>query len=289
MLKRIVFLSFFVLCTSYLVNAAEDIFLFPAENIGKTKAAWATFSPDGKYIAYVCTQVMKLCVKDVNASDEDATKYPNMQGVNYISWSPDSSQLIVSADISLYLVSLSTREVTTLTTGDLIWYQPSWFPDGKKIICIGQNGWQSEVYSIDVSSKETRKITDTKDMAESSPAVSPDGTQIVFAGERNRKYDLYIKELDSGIVSPTRTHASVVVNPVWGKAGIAYMRTDSETSITDAYLLDPGTGKSVPITKCPMSGCWVMHMEWEDSHLIMIMYGDDLPSLDYSIWKLSFS
>ncbi len=84
----------------------------------------------------------------------------------------------------LFVVPASGGTPRQLTTGDWDHSSVEWTPDGKSILFSSlrvedaEYQWrESEIYAVDVASGDIRQLT-TRKGPDSSPAVSPDGTQV---------------------------------------------------------------------------------------------------------------
>lgn len=90
------------------------------------------------------------------------------------------------------------------------------------------NNW--DLYIINADGTGKKNITETPDVHEMYPKVSPDGTRIVFVADRgegrNRKRDLYILNLLSGAIKPVAEHGR---QPAWSPDSryIAFVKAES--------------------------------------------------------------
>ena len=88
----------------------------------------------------------------------------------------------------LFVVPATGGTPRQLTTGDWDHSSVEWTPDGTSILFSSlrvedaEYQWrESEIYAIDVASGDIRQLT-TRKGPDSSPAVSPDGTQVAYVG-----------------------------------------------------------------------------------------------------------
>ncbi|MGG1659858.1 S9 family peptidase [Brevibacillus sp. NRS-1366] len=103
-------------------------------------------SPDGKTVAYVQTMV------------DEERKYRN----------------------HLYLQSLDSLSLTSLTTGAVRDTFPRWSPDGSTISFVSNRSGTAQIWLLDAKGGEARQLTRCKSGV-SNPIWSPDGTHIVFS------------------------------------------------------------------------------------------------------------
>ncbi len=89
----------------------------------------------------------------------------------------------------IFVVSADGGAVRQLTDGDWDHSSPTWTPDGREILFSGlrveeaQLQWRhSEIYSVDVATREIRQLTDRHGQ-DSGPVPSPDGRTIAYLGD----------------------------------------------------------------------------------------------------------
>ena len=105
--------------------------------------------------------------------------------------SPDGRWLVFATwgdkHQGLFLFDLVAREVHTLTPPGIFAYHPAFTPDGKSVIYSRTQKLydeQSALWRIDVASGEQAQLTSETRHFHGCPAVTPDGTQIVFMRAR---------------------------------------------------------------------------------------------------------
>jgi len=145
-----------------------------------------SYSPDGKWLAYVSDQSGReeLYVVPVDGSaaaqqltDIDALK----QGYN---WSPDSKEIaFASSDDKLRKLTVATKQIVELDSSHYGGFSsPEWSPDGKWIAYSKQDATRtSDVYLIASSGaeKEPHRVTFDANN-DGSPRFAPDGRKLFF-------------------------------------------------------------------------------------------------------------
>jgi dipeptidyl aminopeptidase/acylaminoacyl peptidase len=99
-----------------------------------------------------------------------------------ISWSPDGSEIALSADGNLYVVDVDGKTMQRIPDGGVFVQDPAWSPDGSWIafsLDRLQPADEAGVYLVRPDGSDLTKLTGLA--GASSPEWSPDGTRIVFA------------------------------------------------------------------------------------------------------------
>ncbi len=137
-------------------------------------------------------------------------------------WSPDGRQLLFSssqrsADQSprLYLVDVASRSVEELGPGQ----QGDWSRDGRIVFHGCESGGENcGLWLLDPMTLQRTQLTDNP--SDHSPTWSPDGRLVAFmSGGRSNSWDVFILDVQAGIVMPTTLHPAEDGLPVWSPDG----------------------------------------------------------------------
>ena len=98
----------------------------------------------------------------------------------------------------IYVMDADGNNQMRLTNHPETDYQPSWSPDGGRIVfSSNRNGGNSQIYVMDSNGKNVRRLT--AGISDGQPAWSPDGQKIAFAGigdeeigRENRKAKIHV-------------------------------------------------------------------------------------------------
>jgi len=204
-----------------------------------------TWSPDGKYIAVSAKAGGTDAIYKVDIRTEDYEKLnvelPSIASVN---WSPNGKYIAFSGSESfssdIYLYDTDTKTLSRITNDVFTDIIPEWAPDSKTIYFISDRGdnltwdsgpssvkiWkhkvdQSDIYSIDINSKEIKKITNTPWFEKSSLAISSDGKKMLFVSDENGIGNLYQMDIATRSYKPK-------TNSLNGLLQISLARDDSK-------------------------------------------------------------
>lgn len=205
----------------------------------------------------------------VNISDltRSAGTQNELRG-RYPSVAPDKSRYVFvqylpgTQDIALTVSNMSGTETRILSQywggeSRIIYEQdmPAWSPVNSQIAFIGTEGGvrASDLYVIDIGSGPPveggnldllRRLTND-DAAESWPAWSPDGSQIVYAADTafttNTGVDLYIINAADGTIRPLTTDGDTIIEtqPDWSPDGtrVVFSGTATGSNTSDIYVV----------------------------------------------------
>ncbi|PJF27963.1 MAG: hypothetical protein CUN53_02085 [Phototrophicales bacterium] len=124
----------------------------------------ATWSPDGQSIIYV-HQEEGVNLWIMNGDGTGARPLLQWDGFRYFApaWSPigDRAALVSnreSADLELYLIDLETRQLTRLTYGAYMDFNPVWTPDGSAILFESWRDGGPGLYLMHIESGDIIRI-----------------------------------------------------------------------------------------------------------------------------------
>lgn len=181
---------------------------------------FASYSPDGSRLAFSwngpadAANAFDIYVKPVPSGEPKRISAP--RGVNLgAEWSPDGTRLAwfryESGSRGRIVVAPATGEgpeiELTQSLAPLwnLWQRMlSWSPDGEWIVFSDRDGDQgpAAVWAISARTRERRRLTspDAAVMADDSPIISFDGSQLAFFRKRSRfRGDLYLQGLGPGL------------------------------------------------------------------------------------------
>jgi Tol biopolymer transport system component len=150
--------------------------------------AW---SPEGDRIVYYEYDTRKLYMINGDRVSTPELLWHSDQGIviGDLSWSPAGSAIAFSSGADIYILDLTTQQITQLLDGSIPILDLSWSPSGDKFAftltpAIKTGGGPDDSIGImDIDASEIIQLTPNDKSR--SPDWSPDGKQIAFVREGN--------------------------------------------------------------------------------------------------------
>ncbi len=128
----------------------------------------------------------------------------------------------------------------TESVNNLLDVEPSWAPDGKKIVLSSARTGHPMIYIVDLGSKQATQLT-FAGTYNASPAWSPRGDKILFAAQRlaEGNFDLYLIDTDGNNLSRITAGESGKINsenPSWAATGRHFAYANNEGGSYAIYI-----------------------------------------------------
>jgi eukaryotic-like serine/threonine-protein kinase len=175
-----------------------------------------------------------------------------------------SGQIVFASSRSvvpqLYLVNADGTDLTQLTNMDNGACQPSWAPDGMRLVfispCLGRGEIfetiynESSLYIINVDGTGLKQLTPSPG-SDFEPAWSPDGKQIAFTSVRGGFRQIYTLDVDSLAVTllTNTTDAIESSEPSWSPDGTKIVYTVKRVGTYQVWSMNSNGQEAVQLVR----------------------------------------
>ncbi len=222
-----------------------------------------TWSPDGKKIALSAKSNGFDVIYIIDVDTEDRETLPvSLEGISSVTWSHQSDLITFvghnAKQSDIYVYNLKTKELTNLTDDIFSDKDPAWSNDDKEIYFASDRGndlyenrmykdfkiynhnySQDDLYSVNVTDKKIERITDTPNSSESSPAVGPNGKEILFISDLNGITNIYKKRVvldnDDSVKAVAELEAIPVTNSLNGLYQLSLSQDGKKLTFSTFY------------------------------------------------------
>lgn len=136
---------------------------------------------------------------------------PSSLDVTYMAFSADGEPKVL-----LMNIENSQREVVGNFPG--MTFSPRFSPDGQKIIMSLSQGSATNLYTMDLRTRTTTRLTDTSAI-DTAPSYSPDGARICFESDRGGSQQIYVMGAHGGEAKRISFGGGRYSTPVWSPKG----------------------------------------------------------------------
>lgn len=154
-----------------------------------------TWSPDGRWLAFVMPVPAKSePIAKPRTQPEGAEWSEPVKVIDTAQYRWDGRGFLETAYEHIFVIPADGGSPRQVTSGDFNHAGPlSWTPDGSSVLFSANrnDGWElasgeSDIYRVSVGDATLTQLTD-RDGAEKAPTMSPDGRQIAYVFDDNRK------------------------------------------------------------------------------------------------------
>ena len=276
-------------------------------------------SNDGRQIAYISTGsllraevFLDLYLADATTGKRlkrltNSTLNPETEELRYAysqsAFSPDGRLLLYTAQRQgrdvLFVLDVRRRSVVKrLDTGLDQMINPSWSPDGKRIVFGGSAAGFTNLYMIDADGRNLRQLTKDS-FGALMPAWSPDGRRVAFVSNRGpgtdlvllqfAKWQINILDLETNQIETIPGQDGKNLNPQWAPDGNSMAFISDRTGIAQIFLYDFEAKQHFQLTKLVGGVGSVTEnspaITWaRQADKLAFVYMDNG---DYTIWSIS--
>lgn len=183
----------------------------------------------------------------------------------------------------IYLYNLTTGRRESLGEFDGQVLAPRFSNDGNKIAFSIIRGGNTDVYVMDLRSRQITRLTSDPGI-DTSPSFSPDGSQIVFTSDRSGSARLYVMRSDGSGQRPISRGSGLYTAPSWSPTGnlIAFTKQGGGRFSTGVMNAD-GSGERILSSSYFEEGPnWAPNGRY-------VMFARQTPGGDTRLWTVDLS
>jgi len=104
--------------------------------------------------------------------------------------SPNGDQVVFSAKGWLWLFDLTSAVATRITSSPHLDARPNWSPDGQQIVFVRDDGSDTQIMLLDISSKKETLLVDS-DKLDLDPRFSKSDSHVYYSSAQEGSFDLW--------------------------------------------------------------------------------------------------
>jgi Tol biopolymer transport system component len=129
-------------------------------------------------------------------------------------------------------------------------FNPSWSPDGNKIVFHSDRDRDYEIYSMNADGTNQTRLTDSP-AADKWASWSPNGQKILFCSERDGNREIYIMNTDGSNQTRLTENPAADAAPSWSPDGTKIAFASRRDGNAEIYIMDADGSNPTRLTKNP--------------------------------------
>jgi Tol biopolymer transport system component/PKD repeat protein len=152
----------------------------------------------------------------------------------------------------IYVMNSDGSEQTRLTDNPTVDQEPSWSPDGTKIVFVreGTGGGTSEIYVMNSDGSEQTNISNNP-AHEHFPTWSPDGEKIVFSSYNGSDHEIYVMNSDGSEQTNISNNPETDAVPSWSPDGTKIAFASYRDGNSEIYVMNSDGSEQTRLTNNP--------------------------------------
>ena len=147
----------------------------------------------------------------------------------------------------IYVLDFMERKLTRLTRHFSIDTEPTWHPNGDRILFTSDRGGTPQIYELELNSRKIKRITYAGNY-NARPSLAPDGRTLVMVHRANDVFHIATLDLKTNRMlelTETRLDESPTVAP--NGAMLIYATKQGDRDILAAVSIDAGVKYFLPL------------------------------------------
>lgn len=162
--------------------------------------------------------------------------------------SPISNEIVFAAKGWLWIMNLETSEAQRVTSSSGIDSRPEWSPDGKQIVFIRDDSRDTQIISLDVTSKKETLVVNEPAL-DLDPIFSPDGKFIYYSSAIDGSLNLWKINVETAEKTAITKGNGLRRRPIVLPSSDKLVFLNKEGSYNSLELLDLTNGNSTSLVE----------------------------------------
>ena len=200
------------------------------------------FSPDGKWIAFLCESTGGNDLYRASSKGESMKNVHRFVDLpKAIAWSGNGQRIVLADSGGLLEIGANGGQPRRLSFAQAAVSEDLQIASrGNRLVYV-QAQKNVNIWRIDLNSRSARSMLAPTSRYQAAPAISPDGKRIAFQSDRSGSQEVWVADLDgSDAVQLSDFHANTG-SPSWSPDGRRIAFDSSASGETALYLVDPST------------------------------------------------
>jgi len=158
--------------------------------------------------------------------------------------SPDGRKIVLALK-GIWVMNVDGSEAVKVSPFYPFDQEPSWSPDGNRILFTSPRDGNREIYVMDSNGQGQTRLTSDAG-ADLNPRWSPDGDQIVFTSNRSGTYNIWVMDADGANPTQLTTDPEGDGAPDWSHDGSRIVFS-SNRGMLQPIIMDRDGGNQVTV------------------------------------------
>jgi TolB protein len=156
--------------------------------------------------------------------------------------SPDGKFIALDTGTSINLLNSAGTELRWLVYLPHYLYDMTWLPDSKHIGFASYGRKGSDIYVLDIETRQVTRLTPNDGKYNTGPLWSPNSEKILFTSNRDGDSNLYVMDADGSNVKQITDDTDSYMSYTWSSASETIVFSSNRDGLMNLYSMNLSTG-----------------------------------------------